>query len=45
MTQGNFETNELSWHDNLIYGVHFQAADPERGKWRSNLTSHGPLLT
>lgn len=26
-----------SWHDNLIYGLHLQTADPDRGLWRSNL--------
>jgi hypothetical protein len=26
-----------SWHDNLIYALHLQAADPDRGIWRSDL--------
>lgn len=25
------------WHDNLIYGLQFRAADPEVGDWRSDL--------
>lgn len=25
------------WHDNLIYGLHLRAADPDRGIWRSDL--------
>ena len=28
---------EPSWHDNLVYGLFLQTADPARGKWRSNL--------
>ena len=26
-----------SWHDNLIYGIHWRCADPDRGLWRSDL--------
>ena len=26
-----------SWHDNLVYGLRFDAADPDRGLWRSDL--------
>ena len=29
--------DDPSWHDNLIYAVKFQSADPDAGKWRSNL--------
>jgi len=29
--------NDMSWHDNLIYGLHFQCAEPDRNIWRSNL--------
>lgn len=37
MTPGFSEADDPSWHDNLIYGIHFQSADADRGKWRSNL--------
>ena len=26
-----------SWHDNLIYGIHWRCAEPDRGLWRSEL--------
>src|SRR5262250_3301314 len=29
--------DRLSWHDNLIYGLHLRCPDPERGVWRSDL--------
>ena len=29
--------DRFSWHDNLIYGLHFRCPDPERGVWRSDL--------
>lgn len=28
---------DLSWHDNLIYAVRLQAAEPDAGTWHSNL--------
>jgi len=37
MTEINGPANEVSWHDNLIYAIHLQGADPDRGIWRSNL--------
>ena len=37
MTQQEAPDDEPEWHDNLIYGLHFQPADPDRGLWRSNL--------
>ncbi|HUS52560.1 MAG TPA: hypothetical protein VMY41_00945 [Thermohalobaculum sp.] len=37
MTPENTPANAPSWHDNLIYGIHLQSADPDRGIWRSNL--------
>ena len=37
MTRQNVPADELSWHDNLIYGIHLQSADPDRGIWRSDL--------
>jgi hypothetical protein len=27
----------ISWHDNLIYGLHLQAPEPDRNLWHSNL--------
>jgi len=37
MTPESSPANEPSWHDNLIYGIHLQGADPDRGIWRSDL--------
>jgi len=37
MTHVSAPASELSWHDNLIYGIHLQSADPDRGIWRSDL--------
>lgn len=37
MTQTSARAGALSWHDNLIYAIHLQAADPDREIWRSNL--------
>src|SRR5262249_12356697 len=28
---------DLSWHDNLIYGVRFEVGDADRNDWRSDL--------
>ena len=33
-TQGN---DESSFHDNLIYGFHLRAPDPDNGDWKSEL--------
>ena len=35
MTALPFEA--LSWHDNLIYGLHLRCSDPDRGLWRNDL--------
>lgn len=35
LTTADFE--RLSWHDNLIYGWSFRAADPQTGDWRSEV--------
>ena len=29
--------DEMSWHDNLIYGLHLRCPDPDRELWRSDL--------
>ncbi|MCR9213979.1 MAG: hypothetical protein NXI13_09690 [Proteobacteria bacterium] len=29
--------DSFSWHDNLIYGLHFQCAEPDKNIWLSNL--------
>ena len=28
---------DVSWHDNLIYGLRFEAGEPARNDWRSDL--------
>jgi hypothetical protein len=37
MTAGTDEYDALRWHDNIIYALHLDAADPDRGVWRSDL--------
>lgn len=37
MTQTTTPASAPSWHDNLIYGIHLQSAEPDRGIWRSDL--------
>lgn len=37
MTDHDDASDLPSWHDNLIYGLHLQAADPDQGIWRSDL--------
>jgi hypothetical protein len=37
MTAGASEYDGLRWHDNTIYAFHLDAADPDRGVWRSDL--------
>jgi hypothetical protein len=34
-TQTDFE--DMSWHDDCIYGISFRTSDPEAGDWRSEL--------
>ncbi len=34
-TETDFE--DLSWHDNLVYGLRLDVGDPDRGTWHSNL--------
>ena len=29
--------DELSWHDNTLYGWRFEVGDPERGTWHADL--------
>ena len=31
----NFD--DFSWHDNVVYGLHFRIGDPERGDWRREI--------
>jgi hypothetical protein len=37
MTTGTDKHDDLRWHDNIIYALHLDAADPDRGVWRSDL--------
>ncbi len=37
MTENDSSDHERSWHDNLIYGLHLAAPDPDAGLWRSDL--------
>ncbi len=37
MTANDTAADETSWHDNLIYGLHLEAPDPDSGNWQSNL--------
>lgn len=37
MAAGTDEYDAFRWHDNLIYALHLDTADPARGVWRSDL--------
>jgi hypothetical protein len=37
MTDTDQSNVERSWHDNLIYGLHFATPDPDAGLWISDL--------
>ena len=37
MSDRNDNAGLPSWHDNLIYGMHWRCADPRRSLWRSEL--------
>ncbi len=37
MSDTHSSEEERSWHDNLIYGLHLAAPDPDAGLWISDL--------
>jgi hypothetical protein len=37
MSGNDLLADAMSWHDNLIYGLHLEAPDPDSGNWQSNL--------
>ncbi len=37
MTPDDGEHDAYRWHDDTIYALHFDAPDPDRGVWRSDL--------
>ena len=41
-TQADFD--QLSWHDNYIYGFHISIGDCEEGDWRNDLEGLASLL-